>query len=59
MTSRLLSRFKQKITVLELEPSKGGCFELDVNGKNIYSKLAVGKFPSEDAMIAEIEKLAT
>jgi len=55
----LLSKFKHKISVLELEPSKGGCFELDVNGRNIYSKLAVGKFPSEDAMIAEIEKLAT
>jgi selT/selW/selH-like putative selenoprotein len=59
LASRLLTKFKHKIAVLELEPSKGGCFELDVNGKNIYSKLAVGKFPSEDAIIAEIEKLAT
>ncbi len=28
-------------------PSKGGCFELKVGGKLLYSKLATGKFPDE------------
>jgi selenoprotein W-related protein len=39
-----------------LEPSKGGCFELTVDGKLIYSKLATGEFPDEDAMVAEVGK---
>ena len=30
-------------------PSKGGCFELTVGGKLLYSKLKTGEFPDEDA----------
>lgn len=40
-------------------PSKGGCFELTVGGKLLYSKLATGEFPDEkkliDAVGREIE----
>ncbi len=32
-------------------PSKGGCFELKVDGKLLYSKLATGKFPDETEII--------
>ena len=32
-------------------PSDGGCFELSVNGKLIYSKLQTGEFPNEQAML--------
>ena len=56
MASRVLNEFKQKIQGFELEPSKGGCFELTAGGELIYSKLATGEFPEEDAMIAEIGK---
>jgi selT/selW/selH-like putative selenoprotein len=38
--------------VLELEPSGGGCFEVSVDGKEIWSKLKSGKFP-EPAKILE------
>ena len=47
MTSKLLSRFKQQIRELKLIPASGGCFELTVNGKLVYSKLEAGKFPDE------------
>jgi selenoprotein W-related protein len=47
----LLSTFKQQIDDLKLIPSKGGCFELSIDGDLIYSKLKTGKFPDEKAMI--------
>jgi selenoprotein W-related protein len=37
-------------------PSKGGCFELLVNGKLLYSKLDTGTFPDEEKLIAEVGK---
>jgi selenoprotein W-related protein len=32
---------------LKLIPASGGCFELTVDGRLIYSKLETGKFPDE------------
>jgi selenoprotein W-related protein len=37
--------------VLTLEPAGGGCFEVSVDGKEIWSKLKTGKFPDEQAML--------
>ena len=56
MASKVLTEYKQKIEGLELEPSSGGCFELTVGGELVYSKLATGEFPDEDAMVAEVGK---
>jgi selenoprotein W-related protein len=42
---------------MELEPSGGGCFELTVDGKLVYSKLASGQFPDETAIVKEVGKL--
>jgi len=47
LTRKLLDVYKQQITELKLIPSAGGCFEVKVNGKLLYSKLATGKFPDE------------
>ncbi len=57
MTTKILSQFKQKIASLELEPSSGGCFEVTVNGKLIYSKLKTGEFPDENSLVSQIGKL--
>ncbi len=51
MTAKLLSTFKQQIKEFKLIPSGGGCFELTANGELLYSKLAVGKFPDELAIL--------
>jgi selT/selW/selH-like putative selenoprotein len=32
-------------------PSAGGCFELTVGGKLLYSKRATGRFPDEAEMV--------
>jgi selenoprotein W-related protein len=56
LATRILTEFKQKIRGLELEPSGGGCFELTLDGKLVYSKLQTGQFPDEEAMLAEVKK---
>jgi selenoprotein W-related protein len=52
-----LSTLKQKISGLELEPSAGGCFEIKVDDKLIYSKLETGSFPEEADIVSAVEKL--
>lgn len=56
MTTRILTKYKQKIEVFELEPSGGGCFELSIDGDLVYSKLQSGQFPDEKKMVAEVGK---
>jgi selenoprotein W-related protein len=46
---------KREIGRLTLIPSKGGCFEVKVGDRLIYSKLATGRFPDEDKVLAAIE----
>ena len=47
MTSKLLTTYKQQIQDLKLIPSKGGCFELTIDGELVYSKLKTKEFPEE------------
>ena len=54
MTGRLLNTFKQKIKGLTLVPAGGGCFELSIDGKLVYSKLQTGQFPDEKWVIDTI-----
>jgi selenoprotein W-related protein len=53
----LLATFKQRIGDLKLIPSGGGCFELSVDGKLVYSKLETGKFPDEKSILDKVESL--
>ena len=50
----MLTELKQKISVLELEPSGGGCFEIHVDGKEVYSKLKTGEYPDNDAVLRSV-----
>jgi len=50
----LLPRYKRSIRSFQLIPSKGGCFELTVGGKLLYSKLETGVFPDESEMIRAV-----
>ncbi len=56
----MLTTFKQQIHDLKLIPSKGGCFELTVNGELLYSKLESKQFPDEkwllDTLNARLKK---
>jgi len=50
----VLTAFKHKIAGLRLIPSRGGCFELVVDGELVYSKLKTGVFPNEDDMVQAV-----
>ena len=57
MTTLLLENLKQKISALELEPLGGGCFEVFVDGEQIYSKLETGEFPNEMEILGAVEAM--
>jgi selenoprotein W-related protein len=38
-----------------LIPGGGGCFELTLDGKLVYSKLETGKFPDEKWVLDTVE----
>lgn len=46
-----------KIKDFKLIPSKGGCFELVVDGQLVYSKLKTGQFPNDEDMVETLGKL--
>jgi selenoprotein W-related protein len=56
LTAKLLDVYKQKIEGLTLIPAGGGCFELTVNGKLLYSKLKEGSFPDEQWAVDAVAK---
>jgi selenoprotein W-related protein len=56
LTRKLLDTYKQQIGDLKLIPASGGCFELTVNGKLVYSKLEAGKFPDEQWAVDAVGK---
>jgi len=51
LASRILETYKQKLESLELVPSDGGCFELQLDGDLVYSKLETEQFPDEEEMV--------
>ncbi len=52
-----MPRFKGRIRSLTLVPSKGGCFELSVGDRLVYSKLKTGQFPDNQKLAAEVGRL--
>ena len=57
MTAKLLPRFKRAISRFIMIPSSGGCFELTVGSKKLYSKLKTGEFPDEDELVEAVGKV--
>jgi selenoprotein W-related protein len=58
LTDRILGTYKQKVQSLTLVPSRGGCFELTVDDKLVYSKLQSGEFPDERKLVAQLGPIA-
>jgi selenoprotein W-related protein len=48
MTEELLREFEPYVTSWTLVPSDGGRFEVEVNGKLVYSKLQTGRHAEVD-----------
>ena len=53
MTEELLSEFESRIASWKLVPSRGGAYEVTVNGELIFSKKKLGRHAEVD----EIRKL--
>lgn len=53
MAAEITKRYQLKP---ELIASRGGAFEIFVNGKKIYSKLETGSFPNQTALFRELDK---
>jgi selenoprotein W-related protein len=46
------------VASLEIIPSGGGVFEIDLNGKRIFSKKELGRFPDFEEINEELGKAA-
>ena len=55
MATQLLDRYETNISELTLIPSGGGVFEIMKNGKLIFSKKKLDRFPEEGEVISLIE----
>ena len=53
LTAEILKAYEANISSLELIPSSGGAFEIEVDGDLIFSKKAVNRHPAAP----EIKKL--
>jgi selenoprotein W-related protein len=51
----LLTNLKQTVTGLEMVPSKGGVFEVDVDGERIWSKAKTKEFPDEGEILRQVK----
>lgn len=55
LADKLLGKYKNKLGEVALVPSEGGAFEVSVNGTSVYSKLQMGRFPDERALLNEMD----
>ena len=53
MTEAILDRFNPYIDGLTLIPSDGSRFEITINGEQVFSKIASGRFPGS----GELERM--
>lgn len=51
----LVPRFKTRFSEYRLVPATGGEFEIRIDGKLLYSKLATGRFPDPDEILKQLE----
>ncbi len=56
MTDELLLEFEPEISQLILVPSDGGCFEVEVDGDLVYSKLQTGRHAGPGEVVELVRK---
>ena len=55
LAQEIMDTFGQKFGSLTLIPSDGGRFEVSLDGKLIFSKLATGRFPENKEVLDQIK----
>jgi selenoprotein W-related protein len=58
LAEALMTNLKKKLESLELVPGTGGRFEVTIDGKLVWSKLAKGEFPDEMEIVKAAMKPA-
>jgi len=53
----LLEEFEHDITDLTVVPSRGGVFEVEVDGQLVFSKKKIGRHADYDEVLASVRKL--
>ncbi len=56
MVSKILDEFQFQISDLKMIPSKGGVFEVTVDGDLVYSKLETGRHAEPEDVLAPIRE---
>ncbi|CCQ94433.1 conserved hypothetical protein [[Clostridium] ultunense Esp] len=59
LSQSLLNYFGTEIKELLLIPTKGGKFEVTVNGRLLHSKLDTGEFPDTDRLLRTMNEMET
>ena len=54
MAARIQDAFDEESFLIE---GAGGIFDVNVDGKLVYSKHETGEFPDEDALVSEMQGL--
>jgi selenoprotein W-related protein len=57
LAEELLQRFEPEIESLTLCPADGGRFEVSVNGKLVYSKLATGRHANAGEVVSLVNTI--
>ena len=57
LVNDLLRQFEHSVEAITLIPSDGGRFEVTVNGKLIYSKLATNRHATAGEVVGLVNKL--
>ncbi len=55
--AELLSHFESEISTITLIPSDGGCFEVVVNDRLIYSKLQIHRHADPGEVVGLVRKI--
>jgi selenoprotein W-related protein len=58
LAEALMTNLKKRLESLELVPGVGGRFEVTIDGKLVWSKLAKGEFPDEMEIVKAAMKPA-
>lgn len=58
LTTELLNNLEAEIESIRLVPSDGGRYEISVNDKLVYSKLATGRHAEPGEVLHLVQKLA-
>jgi selenoprotein W-related protein len=53
----LLEEFEHQISELVIIPSRGGVYEVEVDGELVYSKKATGRHAEPDEILKSVRKL--